>query len=219
MSFDRLAPYYRWMELMLAGGKMHRCRTAFLGQIPAPKQILLLGEGHGRSLVEYRHRFAEAQITCVDASERMLTQARRKLARHNLEANQVEFIHADALNWTPRTHHYDLLVTNFFLDCFRPDQLEQIIFKIATGSTPDANWLLADFQTPGAGWKGLRSRLILRLLYVFFRMVTRLPAHRLTKPDLLLTDGGFKLRHRIENEWGLLHSDWWSKETSSAAQP
>src|SRR6187399_1553649 len=72
MSFDRLAPYYRGMEFICAGEKMQRCRTTFLDQIPATQNILLLGEGHGRCLVECLRRFPRAHITCVDASQRML---------------------------------------------------------------------------------------------------------------------------------------------------
>ena len=30
MSFDRLAPHYSWMERVLAGRELHKCRTAFL---------------------------------------------------------------------------------------------------------------------------------------------------------------------------------------------
>jgi len=211
MSFDTLAPYYRWMELILAGGKMHRCRTAFLDQIPQPKNILLLGEGHGRSLVECCRRFGDAQITCVDASERMLDQARRQLARHTLKAGRVEFIHTDILNWLASGKIYDVIITNFFLDCFRPEQLAQMIPRIADISTPDANWLIADFQIPDAGWRRLRSELIIWMLYVFFRMTTRLAAHELIKPDSLLEKASFTLHRRIESEWGLFHSDWWRR--------
>jgi ubiquinone/menaquinone biosynthesis C-methylase UbiE len=219
MSFDRIAPYYRWMELILAGGKLHRCRTAFLGQIPTPKNILLLGEGHGCNLVEYRRRFAEAKIACVDASAGMLAQARQSLVRNNLKVNGVEFIHDDVLNWVPPPSRYDLVVTNFFLDCFRPDQLELILSKVAACSTPDANWLLADFKMPPSGWRRARSGIILWLLYAFFRAVTRLPARKLTRPDLILLKHGFVLRDRIDIEWGMLHSDWWRQENPTTLSP
>lgn len=211
MSFDNLAPYYRWMEFIFAGGKMHCCRTAFLDQIPQPKNILLLGEGHGRSLVECCRRFADAQITCVDASEPMLAQARRQLTRHNLTTSRVEFIRADIMNWMPSGKTYDLIVTNFFLDCFRPEQLEQLIPRIVDCSAPDATWLIADFQIPPSGWRRIRSRLIIWMLYVFFRMTTRLAARELTKPDTLLEKAGFTLHRHIESEWGLLHSEWWQR--------
>jgi hypothetical protein len=123
----------------------------------------------------------------------------------------VEFIHADILDWVPRAKTYDLIVTNYFLDCFRGEQLEQIIPKIAGWASPGANWLIADFKIADRGWKRVRSRAILELLYQFFRVVTRLPADRLTKPDPLLEKVGFTLSRRSESEWGLLHSDWWRK--------
>jgi len=211
MSFDTLAPYYRGMESILAGQKLHRCRTAFLNDIATARNILLMGEGHGRSLAECRHRFPNAHITCVDASARMLDQARRHLVRHKLTADRVEFVHADVLHWSPPTATHDLIVTNFFLDCFRAEQVAQIIARLASAATPEADWLLADFQVPRAGWKRLRSRLIIGSLYTFFRVMTRLPAGKLTPPDPFLDRAGFKLHRRTESEWGLLHSDWWKR--------
>ena len=212
MSFDLLAPYYRWMEILLAGGKMQAGRTAFLNQIPPPGNILLLGEGHGRSLVEFCRKFPKAQITCVDASERMLAQARRHLQRHGLTAGRVEFIQADVLNWHPSPATYDLVATHFFLDCFRPEQLEQIIPKIALSLPAHGIWLLADFQVPATGWRGIRSWLILRLLYFFFRTLARLPAQQLTRPDSFMEQAGMTLHRRTIIDWGLLHSDWWLKQ-------
>src|ERR1041385_77794 len=50
MSFDALAPHYLWMEWLLAGRKLQRCRTAFLDEARAARDILLLGEGNGRFL-------------------------------------------------------------------------------------------------------------------------------------------------------------------------
>jgi len=211
MSFDLVAPYYRWMECVLAGGVMQRGRVAFLDEIPAARNILLLGEGHGRCLVECCRRFPKARIDCVDASERMLAEARRRLRRSHLEATQVNFIQADILNGLPVGETYDLIATHFFLDCFRSDQLELIIPGIAAGAIPGANWLIADFQIPPAGLPRLRARLILWMLYAFFRATTQLPADRLTAPDSLLQRAGFALSRRVDSDWGLLHSDWWRR--------
>jgi hypothetical protein len=49
-NFDCLAAHYRWMEWLLAGRKLQRCREAFLGSIPPPTRALLVGEGNGRFL-------------------------------------------------------------------------------------------------------------------------------------------------------------------------
>jgi hypothetical protein len=71
--------------------------------------------------------------------------------------------------------------------------------------------LIADFQIPPGGLRRLRSRLIIWMLYVFFRLTTRLAARELTNPDLLLEKVGLVAYRRTESEWRLLHSDLWRK--------
>src|SRR5262245_15665357 len=151
MSFDVLAPHYRWMEFVLAGEKLQRCRTAFLDQISPPRDVLILGQGVGRFLVECRRQWPSAQITCLDSSSRMLDVARGRLRRAGLRDERVAFLHADVLTWSAPKDAADLIVTHFFLDCFRPDQLEQIVTQLAQAARPGASWLLADFQLPAAG--------------------------------------------------------------------
>jgi len=209
MSFDVLAPHYRWMELVSAGEKLQRCRTAFLSRVPKANNILILGEGNGRFLLECRRQFPRALITVVDASARMIELARKRLARQGMKTDRINFIRADALTWTPSEQAFDLIVTHFFLDCFRADQLEVLISKLARAAAPKANWLLADFQAAPAGWRRQRSRAILWLMYRFFIAATQLSARTLTPPDDLLERRGFNLRSREIYDWELLHSDWW----------
>lgn len=211
MSFDVLAPHYRWMEFVLAGEKLQRCRTAFLERIHGANNILILGEGNGRFLLECRRKFPAANITCVDASSGMLAQARKRLEGQGDNCRSIHFLHADALTWNPTQTGFDLIVTHFFLDCFRPEQLEKLIATLASAASPDCHWLLADFQSASDGLSRQRSRLILWTMYRFFRVVTRLPAKELTAPNPFLERNGFKLREREEREWGLLHSDWWQR--------
>lgn len=208
-DFDTLAPFYRWMEILTAGDKLQRCREVFLTGIEVPKQILIVGEGHGRSLVACRRQFPEAHITCVDSSREMLIQARKNLGRHGLTEKAVEFVQTDVMSWTPPPGRYDLLITHFFLDCFRPDQLEVLVPLLAHATAPRASWLIADFQVPPSGWRRLRSRIILGMLYRFFRATTHLSADRLVPADPFLTAAGFQLHDRQEREWGLLKSEWW----------
>jgi ubiquinone/menaquinone biosynthesis C-methylase UbiE len=212
MSFDALAPHYRWMEFLLAGEKLQRCRTAFLDQIKSPRNVLLLGEGPGRFLVECGRRWPNAEITCVDSSRRMLAVARAQLRRAGFSNERVTFLHADVLGWRPPDDLADLIVTHFFLDCFVPEQLERIVARLAGAARPGASWLLADFQVPAAGLLRWRARLMLAAMYAFFRRTTQLPADRLTAPDDFLRRHGLTLRQRCEAEWGLLRSDHWIKD-------
>lgn len=211
MSFDTLAPHYRWMEVVLAGNKLQRCRIAFLDRVRRARNVLILGEGNGRFLAECRRALPGAAISCVDASCRMLRLAQRRLERLQLSCDQVDFVHADALNWEATGREFDLIVTHFFLDCFRPEQLESLVATLAEVAAPRATWLLADFRAPRSGLGRWRAQVILAMMYVFFRLATRLPAHALTPPDPYLEEHRFTLCERRLSEWGLLHTDCWER--------
>jgi hypothetical protein len=216
MSFDGLAPFYRTMEILCAGRKLQRCRTAWLPEIPAPRSILLAGEGHGRSLEACLRQFPQAKIVAVDASAGMLEQARAGIGRANLNCSRVEFVQADLLTWNPPSEAFDLIVTHFFLDCFPEDQLAVVVSRLAAGARPDAHWLLADFQVAPSGAARWRSRCILAMLYAFFRLVTGLPASRLVCPEAALERAGFRRHRRREMEWRLLTSEWWQRSEGNA---
>jgi ubiquinone/menaquinone biosynthesis C-methylase UbiE len=205
MSFDRLAPHYRWMEWLLAGGKLQRCRTAFVDSLPPVRHALLLGEGNGRFLREFLMRQPDARVTCLDASARMLHAARR-----NLHASErVNFVCCDVAEWNPPRSAFDLVVSNFFLDCFQPEQIDRIAGKISDALRDDGCWLVADFCEPPQGWRKWRARVILQTMYWFFQRTTDLPARKLTAPEGILRRRGLELRARRTFEWGLLHSDLW----------
>lgn len=209
MNFDRIAPHYRWIEMLCAGPLLQRCRTAFLGELPSPRHTLIVGEGNGRFLVNFLRIHPDARVTCVEASAEMLRLARARLRASGLDSRGVEFLHADILSWPPPPRRFDLLVTHFFLDCFRADQLAAVIARLAAAAAPEARWLVADFREPTSGFAKWRARAIIQSLYLFFRGVARLSATRLTPPDALLTRHGFVLRGRLTWDWGLLHSDLW----------
>lgn len=206
MGFDRLAPFYRAMEFFTAGGKLQRCRTAFIGEIPVPRKILLAGEGHGRSLPEYVRRFPEAEIVMVEISGRML-----EIARGKVVSDQVEFVLADLLEWDGPHGEFDLIVTNFFLDCFPAEQLAAVVAKLGEMARPEADWLIADFEVADGKAARLRSRIILAMLYAFFRIVCGLKARSLVPPDAEIRKAGFSRHRRAVWEWGLLKSEWWQR--------
>jgi ubiquinone/menaquinone biosynthesis C-methylase UbiE len=153
----------------------------------------------------------DAHITCVDASIGMLALAETRLQRAGFTLDRIKFIHSDALAWTPPEQAFDLVVTHFFLDCFPPAQLQQVVEVLARAARPDATWLLADFQLPAAGLHRYRALMIHRMMYLFFRLATRLQARSLTTPDRFLEQHSFSLSERRLSEWDLLHSDRWER--------
>jgi ubiquinone/menaquinone biosynthesis C-methylase UbiE len=172
---------------------------------------LIVGEGNGRFLAECHRKWPPANIVCVDASERMLQLSRRRVSGREEAGGTIEFVHANALAWEAPSARFDVIVTHFFLDCFPPEDLRQLLSRLARAASRRAHWLLADFQIPEAGWRRRRAILIHRLMYLFFRVVTRLPARSLTTPDPMLVEHGFELRQRRVSDWGLLRTDLWQR--------
>jgi ubiquinone/menaquinone biosynthesis C-methylase UbiE len=210
MSFDRLAPHYNWMESVLAGSRLQRCRTTWIARLAGCRCLLVAGVGHGPALAAVLRAHSQLRITCVDASAAMLSQAERNARKAGADLSRLAFVHATLPNWQP-AERFDAIATHFFLDCFDADQLPGVVAALAALATPDARWIISDFTVPERGLGRIRARLVHALMYAFFRVATRLPARRLTDPAEFLRAAGFTLRGRRTAEWGLLQADWWER--------
>ena len=202
------------MEWLLAGQILQRCRTAFLEEVANARSALVLGVGRGRFLSEFLSANRTAAVTCVDSSLKMLRGCKQSVIRSGADPSRVCFLLADVLNrdeaiWSRGP--FNLVVTHFFLDCFRADQLATLIPAIGHLTSPKARWLLSDFRVPEEGFWRWRARIVLWLAYRFFRLSTRLPARSLVNPTPFLRNIGFELRHQKLSQRGLLHSDLWEK--------
>ncbi len=214
MSFDTLAPHYRWLEAAIAGRVLQRARLAHLTALDHAHHILLVGEGPGRFLTALRARRPEAEITVLDASAAMLQQARR-----TDPSPRTHFVQADLRTWSAPTGAWDAIVTHCVLDCFAPSSLDDVVGTLARAATPAATWLLTDFTIPATpGWRQLRARGAHALMYGAFRIVTGLEARALTPPDSLLHRHGFALAARRSFNHGLLQADHWHRRPGKSLE-
>ncbi len=209
MGFDALARVYGGIEALCAGRLMQRVRTAHLAACPDQGRVLLAGEGHGRTLAALRKLKPGLELTYLDASPAMQRAARRHLARQGLEETGIAFHTGDALTFLPEEARYDVIITPFFLDCFTEAELKVLIPRLAALAKPGAQWLIADFQLPAAGWKRRRARLIHAMLHAFFRKAGGISARSWTDPSPILNGLGWHLEARREFSLELLRSDRW----------
>src|SRR5689334_8655860 len=144
MSFDRLARHYSWMERVLAGGQLQLCRRAYLKEVAQCGSVLLIGEGHGRFLLDLCLVSPSTQIVYVDESGRMAEVARQRLVRHGVDPGRVQFV-VGSIDAATLPQGCEAVVTNFFLDCFDAVSLERIIPKIAGSLRNGGIWLVCDF--------------------------------------------------------------------------
>jgi ubiquinone/menaquinone biosynthesis C-methylase UbiE len=209
MSFDLLAPHYRWMEAVLAGDKLQKCRVHWLDSVRHCRRALLVGEGNGRFLEVCAERLPDAQFTIVDASAKMLHEAEMRW-RNAGGDNRATFIHA-TLPGLKLPQSFDLVVTNCFFDCFNREQLPMVVEDIARCATDDAIWLVTDFNIPQSGWPKWRAKAVLQLAYTFFRLTTKIAAREICPPDEFLRNSGFQLSQRVEADAGLIYSAVWKR--------
>jgi len=82
---------------------------------------------------------------------------------------------------------------------------------LAGSAQPGALWLVTDFREPERGWQRWRAKVLLAMLYTFFRVTTGLSANHLTAPEVYLKGAGFRLRERRLDSFGFAHSDLWER--------
>ncbi len=208
-NFDPVARLYRYLEFVCFGGALWSRRVAFLPRLKSRTRILLAGEGDGRFLQALLGWNPVGSVDYLDASAQMLALARD---RAGADAHRVRFLKADVLSLTQLPGEYDAVVTHFFLDCFSGAELARLIPAIAQSMAPGACWIVSEFQAhpPGAG-------ILLRGLYLFFRITTGLATGRLPDYRGALLSAGFRLEKSEESLAGLLVSEVWVRHEPTSS--
>ncbi len=211
MNFDRVAPAYRGLEELVFGQQLQAARCAFVRQISAAQRALVVGEGDGRFLEQLRRAQPALFVDCVDASAKML-----ELTRARVGENGVRLIQADLRVAAFPPRRYDLVVTHFFLDCFKEKTLRQIVKKLSAAATEEATWLIADFHLPAGGWRRSGARLLLAVMHLFFRLVAGLEARRLVDYAPLLRAAGWTLADEAISPNEMIRSQLWERTAPPA---
>jgi ubiquinone/menaquinone biosynthesis C-methylase UbiE len=214
VSFDHVAPHYRWLETVAFGKQLQQARVAFIREIGRPHRALIVGEGNGRFLAELLRVHPGLQVDCIEASARMIA-----LAQQRVNAAHVRFIHANVRQAVLEAETYDLIVTHFLLDCFDEKTLPTLVGKLASAATPVARWLVADFCEPTGGWRLLRARFLIALMYLFFRAVAGIEARRLVDYRPLLRGQGFDCTNEMVTPNEMMRSELWRRQINTARAP
>jgi SAM-dependent methyltransferase len=210
MNCDRIAPWYRWLEYFAFGPALTQRRSAFISEVRDARRVLILGDGDGRFTTAFLRENNIADVDSVELSARMLKLSAARLRRHSLESSRIRLCLGDARG-IPLAGPYDLIVTHFFLDCFTDSELDALVARITAAATPQARWLVSEFQVPASGWRRIAGALFIRMLYALFRTTTGLQTKRLPAYATTLRSHGFDRLHRIPALGGLLVSELWRR--------
>ncbi len=172
-KFDTIAKYYNFLEILAFGRILYGTRIYLLNRTSNPLNILLVGEGTGCFLKYLVNCYPKSSITILDSSNRMIKimQGHNEISKvQNITILQQDYFkHAPAIK-------YDLIFTNFFLDCFKSSDVLEIVGKIRLMLNGTGEWRDVDFTMPHR--RNLLNynyhQLIFKVLYNSFRLICKI---------------------------------------------
>ncbi len=206
-GFDRLARPYRWMEYFTFGRALERCRFRFLDDLKHTTNALVLGDGDGRFAAQLLSTAPGCHVHAADASPAMLRVLRAQCG----EGDRVTTHYADLAADLPAAvcaESFDLVATHFFLDCLATHEADALVQRVRPLLRPGCCWVVSEFHIP-RGRMRVPSALIVRALYVSFRVLTGLRTERLPDYRSAMERHRFVCRRRVSSLGGLLVSELW----------
>ncbi|AXC14359.1 biosynthesis of ubiquinone [Acidisarcina polymorpha] len=216
-NFDPVARAYRPLEFLTFGPYLERCRFHFLSKLGHSRRALILGDGDGRFTARLLASNAKVEVDAIDSSSIMLELLAARAARLGPSAEErLRPLQADARKLDFEGTGYDLVVANFFLDCFNVDEIAGLVAKIVPRLAPEAIWLVSEFALPAEGLMKWPSRLIVASLYRAFGLLTGLKVRTLPNYAALLDQAGLSRIAGKRYLKGLLVSELWKLDAQKA---
>jgi SAM-dependent methyltransferase len=201
VNCDRIARWYRFLEYLAFGRALEQRRFEYLAEAAEARSVLILGDGDGRFTAEFVRRNPQAAVDFVDLSARMVALAKQRVGGAN-----VRFRLGDARTISLEGK-YDLVVTHFFLDCLKEDELAELVKRVSACCVPEARWLVSEFELPEAGIERAGAKVLIRVMYFFFWALTGLEVTELPNYAPALARSGFQIVSRKTTLGGLLVSE------------
>jgi hypothetical protein len=183
-GFNKVAFAYDALARIFIGKSIQQAQRYFLQEVKQAGQILILGGGTGWILQDIAAVNPRAKIYYVEASSIMIDKAKRVSSN-----NHITFIHGTGID-IPGEIFFDVVITNFYFDLFPKESLKKRVDLIASRLLPKAMLLATDFVIT----KNISHRILLWIMYRFFRMVTRMEARSLPPWEKIVADNGFQVR-------------------------
>jgi tRNA (cmo5U34)-methyltransferase len=192
--FNKIAGIYDSLTRVVFGKSLYNAQVFFLNTIPPNSNVLILGGGTGWLLEALLDINPSCRVWYVEASSSMISHAEKTIGK--AQSNRVYFIHGTEADIPPGMM-YDAVVTHFFLDLFSASSLNAVITTIQGRLKPDAVWLVSDFVYRDKRWQ----KILLRLMYLFFRLTCRIETVQLPPWEEMLARHGFD-EAKSENFFG-----------------
>lgn len=186
-SFDAVAPIYDTLARLVFGRSVERAQTYFLKTMPANANVLIIGGGTGWIIQKLLQNRQLNRIDYVEASSKMIQLAQRKYNQVRKQQNvdlqaKVNFIHGTEKN-LPQDIVYDTILTFFVLDTQSETALHSMMTILYTSLKKSGMWLFADFKISRKKHERWWHLLLVRMMFLFFRLTCHLQNKQLPDYD------------------------------------
>ncbi|MEQ8810581.1 MAG: class I SAM-dependent methyltransferase [Imperialibacter sp.] len=177
---------YDLLARLVFGKCIDTSQCHFFGTAVSVKSTLVAGGGTGRFFEEYFRQHPDSQLVFIEKSPTMIARARLR----GVPDMNINFVESDFLTYS-ETDSYDLVLLPFFLDMFTDESVERIVKSLTQISRPNTLLIVTDFVEQEKG--GLKS-LLIRCMYLFFRLTCDIEAHRLPKWQEAFARSGWNIK-------------------------
>ena len=196
-DFDGITWCYDFMAKLIFWGRLHRASIQWLDILNSSDTVVVLGGGSGKILRYLTH---VESVIYIEKSHKMI-----KLAKVSAPEN-VQFICADFLKYALKSESTHVVICPFFLDLFAPNQLEEVLKKIARILKKKGSLFVSDFQHT-TWW----SKQLIKLMYAFFGITTRIAVRELAPIDNLILARTFENKTYLARKDGMIFSKAYTK--------
>ena len=180
-NYNAVAWFYDGLSKLVFGSSIKKAQIDLLPLIPTSSKLLIVGGGTGWILEEIAKLHPSGlEIIYIDSSSKMIQRSKQR----NYAANKILFIEASIEDYLlPDTDNlYNVIITPFIADCFSQSAWQQVFTKLDAGLQKNGIWLYTDFQLNDKS--PMWQRLLIKLLYLFFRITCRLKVKELPLVDM-----------------------------------
>jgi cyclopropane fatty-acyl-phospholipid synthase-like methyltransferase len=191
-DFDKVARPYNFISRLVFGNSLIEAQVSSLHAILPNSHILIVGGGTGRILEEIAKIYSSGlEISYVENSSAMINLSKKR----SWQENTVTFFHQPIQEFL-MDKQFDVIITPFFFDLFKREKVEMLFFDLDKKLNKDGLWLYTDF-IPEKYQIHLWQKILLKTMYFFFGITSKVEARELIDMDLYFT----KVYTKISENW------------------
>lgn len=183
-NYNGIAKYYDRLSRVIYGKSIVKAQKYLIKSVSGNDSILLAGGGTGWILEEIAAlQKQNISVVYVEKSSAMIRMAQKR----RYENIKVTFIHEAIEDYHP-AKNFDIIFTPFLFDNFLAEKINTVFSKLDSSLRQGGLWLYADFINDKAG-KKYWQQFLLKTMYVFFKITTRIEAGELINMQPLFSTG------------------------------